>query len=131
MSSLAIYSDARTLLLAANLVPVANIEFANEPFVIPQSSLWLSVEAYSNVVGILDLGANHWRERGSLIIYCCASAGSGTDDLRTLAKAVCNVYRNLPARNPYYGDASIGSGGQSDDGAYYLLPVTISTYFED
>lgn len=131
MSSLPIYSDARTLLLAANIVPYANIEWANEPFTIPQTTNWLSVEAYSNVVGILDLGANHWRERGTLIVYCMAPTGTGTDSLRTLAKAVCNVFRNLPTRNPYYGDASIGTGGQSDDGMYFILPVTIATFYED
>jgi hypothetical protein len=131
VSSFIPYDDARSLLLGADLVPVENIHWANEPFEEPQSANWLSVESYSNLVDILDLGASKYAEHGTLIVYCCAPAGTGTDSLRTLAKSVCNVFRNLPPRNPYYQMSSIGSGGLSDQGQYYIIPVTVSFIYED
>ncbi len=123
MSSFIPYDDARSLLLAANLVPASNIEFANEPFTQPQGSNWLSFDAYSHNIEMMDIGAGHWAERGTVVIYVCGTAA--------LAKAVCNVYRGLPPRNPYYENASIGSGGTSDGETYFILPVTISFVFED
>jgi hypothetical protein len=131
LSSLIPFADARTLLLAASLVPAENIHWPNSPFVEPQSSLWLSVEAYSNVLTMLDIGADKWQEQGQLMVYCCAPFGSGTDDLRTLAKNVANVFRGLPARNPFYLGASIGSGGLSEQGTYFVIPVSIEFRYED
>lgn len=131
MSSFEPYNDARTLLQAANLVAADHIHWANEPFVQPQDSLWLSVDAYSNTLDALDLGAGKWQERGTLLVWCCAPVGIGTDTLRTLAKAVCSVYRGLPPRNPYYHGAGIGNGGLGDSGDYFVLPVSIQFVFED
>jgi hypothetical protein len=134
VSSFIPYDDARTLLKAANLVPPENLHFANEPFQEPQDSNWLSIEAYSNEVSMIDLGANHFAEYGTIVVFCCGANGTGTDSLRTLAKAVCNVFRGLPARNPYYENASIGTGGMADpdaQGNYYVIPVGISFVYED
>lgn len=131
MSTFVPYDDARSLLLAANLIPPDNIHFANEPFVQPTDAIWMSVDAYSDQLDMIDLGAGHWQEKGRIIIYLFAPDQTGTDTLRQLAKQVCNVFRGLPPRNPYYHNASVGSGGQSDLGNFWCLPVSVSFIFED
>lgn len=131
MSTLAPYADARALLLAANLIDPALIHAVNEPFEQPQSQIWMSVETTSDVLDIIDLGANNWRESGQIMIFLYAPAQTGTDALRTLAKAVCNTFRHLGPRNPYYHNQSISSGGLDDTGAFYVLPVSIGFHYED
>lgn len=132
MSSLTPYSDARTLLLTANLLPATRVHFANEPFTEPNPpDLWLSVDAYSPDLNMLDIGANMYREQGIIRILCIAPAGSGTDGLRQLAKDVTTVFRGLGPRNPYYLNAAIGEGLPSDDGLWFSLPVTVEFRYED
>jgi hypothetical protein len=131
MSSFIPWQDATALLLAANLVPADHVHLSNEPFNQPQDALWMSVTALSNALDVVDMGGTAWREEGTLMIYCCAPAGTGTDALRVLAKNVCNVYRGLPPRNPYYQNCSIGDGGLSDAGDYYVMPVSVEFFFED
>jgi len=130
MSSLAPYADARTLLLAANVMPLSRIHFANEPFTEPTNQTWLSVDAYSPTISLLDIGAHVYREEGTIRILCLAPAGTGSDAVRTLAKNVCNVFRNLGPRNPYYLNASI-SDAQNDDGLWFALIVSVDFVYED
>ena len=131
MSSLAVYADARSLLLDAVLVPPERIHFANEPFSEPNPpDLWMSVDAYSPNVDILDIGARVYQEQATIQVMCIAPAGTGTDGVRQLASDLCNVFRNLGPRNPYYLNASIGEGSQSEDGLWFALPVSIDAKYE-
>lgn len=132
MSSFFPYDDARTLLLAAELVPADHIHFANDgSFLQPQDANWLSVEAYSNILDPVDIGANVWEERGTVTIYCIGQPGTGTDSLRVLAKNVANVFRGLPARNPFYLNASIGLGGMTEGNDGYTIPVAVNFCYQD
>jgi hypothetical protein len=132
MSSQIPFADARTLLLAANIIPASRIHWTNEPFEEPSPpATWLSVDAYSPNIDMLDVGARVYRETGSIRVLCLAPVGTGSDAARTLAKQVCDVYRTAPSpRNPYYLSASI-SDTSSDDGLWYALVVTIDFVYED
>ena len=93
--------------------------------------LWLSVDALADVSQPLDIGANFYREDGRVIVFCVAPHGTGTTAVRALAKSVANVFRGLGPRNPSYGEASIGLGDEAEGGPFYILPVTITYFYED
>lgn len=132
MSSYEIYNDARTLLLAASVVPASNIHFANEPFSQPSDgSLWLSFDAWAQNIAMIDIGAECYREEGTIRILVMGPAGYGTDDVRQKAKQIANIYRGLGARNPTYLNASITENGQDDTGAWWALSVSVDYWYED
>lgn len=131
MSSFAPWDFARSLLKAANLVPADHIHCINEPFLQPQDNNWLSIEAYSNILNPIDLGAKVYQERGRFIVYCIAPFGTGTDTLRILAKNVANLYRGLGPTNPFFDNVSIGLGSSSETGDAYAIPVTIAFTYQD
>lgn len=131
MASPVPWLDALSLIQAANLVDAAHFHRVNEPFRQPQDGPWLSVEAYSNAILPIDVGANVFEERGRFVVYCIAPFGTGTDNLRILAKAVCDTFRDLGPRNPFYTSASIGFGTSSEDGSAFVLPVSIGFTYQD
>lgn len=135
MSSFVPFDDARTLLLAANLVSPSLIEWPNEPFQEPKGdppSTWLSVEAQGHTLSPIEIGANVWQEEGTLFINVMTPAGRGTDAARQLAKSIANVYRGLPARNVVYKSASIGAGMLVEErGIWWMITVSIDWKYQD
>lgn len=137
MSSFVPFDDARTLLLAANLVGPALIEWPNEPFDEPSTDpaqQWFSVENTGRVLAPVELGTGGgvWAEEGTLYVHVLTPRGRGTDAARVLAKAVANVYRGLGPRNVIYRSASIGDGLMNDRGGlWWALTVSVDWNYQD
>lgn len=133
MASFVPFDDARTLLLAANIVPANRIAWPNEISANPEPPcIWLAVEATSHILDPLDIGANAWREEGTIYFNVMVPAGWGTDDARKTAKLIANVYRGLPPRLVTYRGASIGHGNLSDtEGMVWTITVSIDYVYDD
>lgn len=138
MSSLAPFDDARTLLNAAALgvtIHWPNDFTFTEPAPLDASDnavLWLAVDCTGQALDPVDIGANVWQEEGTLYVNVMAPAGTGSDDARTLAKNVANVFRNLGPRNVVYLGASIGTGVIEElNGKWWCLPVSIDWRYQD
>lgn len=128
------WNDARTRLLAANLVPAGHIEWPNEPFEQPDpaSGLWLSVEAVGDVLAPIEMGGGGWQEEGRLFVHVMVPAFSGSDAARVLAKQVANVFRFTGPNPTRYFGASIGGGERADvEGTLWRLTVVIDWRFQD
>lgn len=132
MSSWIPYSDACDLIMAANLLPTDCVHLANEPYQEPSPpDLFITIDAYSPHINMLDIGAEVYQEQGVIRVLCVAPAGTGTEAVRTLAKDVANVFRDLPPRNPYYLACSIGEGSHAENGMWYAIPVSIDFRYGD
>ena len=135
MSSLVPFSDARTLLLAAALVPADRICWPNEPFAVPSAdpqASWLKVDCVGDVLVPIEVGATAWQESGVLFVDVMVPAKTGSDTARTLAKAVANAFRQLGPRNVVYRQASIGNRQEPDDeGVWWGLTVTVEWIYQD
>ncbi len=141
MSSLAPWTDARAKLEAAGL----GISFAwpNEAFDVPARPasgavsdalpyMWAAVEMTGQTLAPMELAGGVWLETGTLYVHIMTPTGWGTDDARTVGKAVANVFRGLAAAPVVYLRASIGDGSAEDeDGAWWRLTVAIDWRYQD
>lgn len=135
MSSFAPFDDARTLLLAANLVPASHIHWPNEPFREPAGdppALWLMVESIGTLLDPIEMGGGAWQESGTVFVHIMTPINAGSDAARALAKSIANVFRGLPARNVVYRGASIGDGLHTDPaGMWWALTVSVDWVYQD
>jgi hypothetical protein len=132
MSSPAPWADAKAKLIAANLVAADHIEWPNEPFVAPDSDLWLSVDITGDVLRPIEIGGGVWQEEGSLYVHVHVPSFSGTDDARTMAKNIANVFRLSTPQFVTYLGASIGIGSISDpEGKWWTLSVRVDWVYQD
>lgn len=121
--------DARGRLENANLrYP---IEWPNEPFTVPNMSPWLSVDTSSDILSPIEMGGDGaWAEKGTFIITVLVPAGTGTLDVRTIAKTLANIYRGVTGHT-VYRSMSVGEGIPSDDGKWWVTVVTITWEYTD
>lgn len=127
------WADMRFRIEAATLnVP---IEWPNEPFQQPDASsgIWLSVEGTADVAMPIELGQDAgWIEQGRIFFHVYSPSGAGSDDARTLAKRIANLFRGIGPANIRYTSASIGAGQLDDpDGSWWRLTVWVAYKFQD
>lgn len=129
------WNDAKALLLAANIVDPALIQWPNDPWQNPEPPVpWLKVEAVGHMLEPVDIGADVWQEDGTLYVDVNVPSGSGDSDARVLAKQVANTYRGLGARgvSVSYTSASIGAGEvRPENGNWWTLTVSIDWRYQD
>jgi hypothetical protein len=128
MSSPAPFNDARARMQAAALG--YEIEWPNEPFERP-NSIWLAVDAYSDVMEPIELGGGAWGESGVFMVDIMVPLGWGTDVARQLGKDIANVFRGVTGEVSYRA-ANIGSGGRDPErGKFYIIPVRVPWVYQD
>jgi hypothetical protein len=138
MSSPEVWLDARERIEAANLVPPERINWPNEAFAEPAPTsvpapLWLAVEITANFAAPMEIGGGGmWLEEGALWVHAFAPTGTGTIELRQLAKAVANTFRGLPPGPVTYTAAEIGMGEPGDEnGNWYRISTRIEYRYQD
>ena len=137
MSSPEVWLDARGRIEAAALVPPQLIHWPNEPFTEPDVAaipvpLWLMVEISANLSAPIEIGGGVWQEDGSLWVHAFAPTGTGSLELRQLAKAVANTFRGLPPGPVVYTGAEIGMGEPGDEnGNWYRISTRIEYRYQD
>jgi len=135
MSSFVPFDDARTLLLAGNVIDPALIHWPNEPFVEPTGeppAIFLSIECVGDLIAPIEMTGGAWEEQGCFYVHVNTPAGFGTDEARKIAKNVSNLYRDLPPRNVVYRGGSIGNGQPSEPtGHWWQLTVSIDWIYQD
>lgn len=132
MSSPAPWLDIRAKVEAAALLPVACVQWPNEPFTQPSGQLWMAVEATGDSLAPIELGGGVWQESGRAYFHIFTPAGWGSSDARQLAKDVSMLFRGLGPSNVVYLGGSIGIGEAADvEGAWWRLSVVIDWRYQD
>lgn len=133
MSSLAPFSDARTLLQQSGVIDPKLIAYPNEPFSQPEPpAIWVAMEATGDVLNPIELPAKVYREEGTIYFHVMCPANWGSDLARTLAKNIANIFRGLPPRAVIYRGGSIGHGAIADtQGGWWMLTVAQDYVYDD
>jgi len=132
MSSPEPWADARVRIETAGLVPADRVCWPNEAFHQPNGETWIAVDMSGGLSEPLELGGGVWQERGRLWMHCFAPTGTGTADLRALAKAAADLFRGLPSGPVVYESAEIGMGEPGDDdGRYWRISVSVEYRYQD
>lgn len=138
MSSLIPWQDAIAILNAANLSlrgTVLTRQESNVNFVQPEPPfMFLSVEMAGESLAPVELGPTHsvWEETGQLYVHVVVPSGTGSEDSRSMAKQIAELFRGLPPRDVVWRRAMIGLGATSDDdGSWWSLTVGIEYSYQD
>lgn len=104
--------------------------------VLTEISPWLLVEMTDDTLSAMEIGAgdsNTWRESGQILIYCFIPSYTGSRLARLFLKQISNKFRVAGvAGNVIFRSQSIGMGGlDSENGAYWVLPMSINWVFDD
>ena len=134
MSSYIPWNDIRTILLGSYVIDPSLVAFPNEIFQNPEPpTMWVSVEATSNMLDPIELVGGVWQEEGTAYFNIMVPAGFGTDDARKLAKDISNLYRSLPPERPViYRGGSIGNAVMADtEGMWWMITVSVDYIYDD
>lgn len=131
MSSPVAWADARARLTAG--CPGVLIAWPNEPLAAePAGDVWLSVQATSNRLHPIELGADVWQEEGTIYVDVHAPVNTGTDAARALAKQVVNLFRSVAGSPVTYTDSNLGNGAAADpDGIWWTMTVAVDYRYQD
>ena len=140
MASSVPWADAVARITAATASgePLAGltVEWPNETFTRPEPPApFLSVEMAGEGMGAIEMsGAGAWTERGQLFVHILAPTGTGTTEIRAIAKAISDLFRNVSAEASalLYERQSIGMGEpEEDDGPWWVMSVMIEWKYTD
>ena len=132
MSSDVVFTAVRDLLTAE--WSGAPITWPNEGLeVADSSSPWVYAELSSSGLYQLELGLGGvWVEDGIIWLHIHAPVGTGTLEIRAIAKQLSNLFRLARVPGITFGRQSLGAGEQGDDdGLYWRQSLTIDYEFQD
>lgn len=133
MSSDVVFTAVRDLLTAE--WSGAPITWPNESLeVADSSSPWIYAELSSSGLYPLELGGGYaaWVEEGIVWLHVHAPVGTGTLEIRAIAKQLSNLFRRARLPGITFGRQSLGAGEQGDDdGLYWRQSLTIDYQYQD
>lgn len=132
MSSDVVFTAVRDLL--AERWTLAPIVFPNEgESGIDPSAPWIYCDASGSLVEPMELGGRAWIEVGTIYLHVHVPVGTGTLEVRSVAKALSNLFRDARSYGGVvFGDHSLGMGEMGDDdGMYWRQSLTVSYKYQD
>jgi hypothetical protein len=131
MSSPVVWADARARIIAG--FPGVLIAWPNEPLPRdPGAEVWLSVQATSNRLHPIELGADVWQEEGTIYVDVHVMTNSGTDAARATAKQVADLFRAVAGSSIVYLESNLGNGSAADpDGIWWTMTVAVDYRYQD
>lgn len=133
MSSDAAFTAVRDFLAAE--WSGAPIVWPNEGLEIADSSApWIYAEMSGSDMAAMEMGGASaaWREAGVIWLHIYAPVGTGTLELRAIAKQLSNLFRSASLPGMTLGRQSLGAGEPGDDdGLYWRQSMTVSYAYQD
>lgn len=91
---------------------------------------WVYVEIYGDSYNQDTMGApgaNVWEETGAVYLHVMVPSGTGSEDARTHANTLLNLFREKPVSNIFMPEMSIGAGDPGRDFPnYFAITATIA-----
>lgn len=129
-----VWDDVRARLAKT---PVTGISWPNETFQEPDptvlTSSWIAVEIASENYEVMDLGAGHWAEEGSIYVHIFVISGTGIALQTQIETFVASAFANpvQPTTVLVYRKIDLGMGVSSPDGGnWYNSTVIINYHYE-
>lgn len=132
MSSDAPFSAVREML--EQVWGGAPLIWPNEGGVADSSMPWVYMEMSGDDMNALELGqaSAAWAEGGTIWAHIHQPIGTGTLEIRAIAKQLSNVFRTANIPGLTFGRQSLGAGEQGDDdGLYWRQTFTVSYTYQD
>jgi hypothetical protein len=97
------------------------------------SSPWIYMDMSGDEMAALELGASAvYAERGIIWGHIQAPIGTGTLQIRTIAKQLSDLFRAAKITGMTFGRQSLGAGEPGDDdGLYWRQSFTVDYVYQD
>lgn len=132
MSSDAPFTAVRELLEAE--WSGAPLVFPNEGLEVSDSSMpWIYLDMSGNDMAALELGPTAaYAERGIIWCHIQCPVGTGTLEIRAIAKQLSNLFRQADIPGMTFGRQSLGAGEPGDDdGLYWRQSFSVDYVYQD
>lgn len=133
MSSDVVFTAVRDLLAAE--WSGAPVIWPNEGLEVSDSSApWIYAEVSGSSLGAIELGGGSavWVESGVIWLHLYCPVGTGTLELRAIAKQLSNLFRSAALPGITLGRQSLGAGEPGDDdGLYWRQSMTVDYQYQD
>ena len=132
MSSEAPFTAVRTLV--ETTWSGAPVVWPNEGLeVADSSSPWIYMDMSGHEMGAMELGPTAaYAERGTLWAHIQAPVGTGTLEIRTIAKQLSDLFRTASIPGMTFGRQNLGAGEPGDDdGLYWRQSFTVDYIWPD
>jgi hypothetical protein len=112
----------------------AALVWPNEGLEVADSSMpWIYMDMSGNDMAAMELGPTAaYAERGVIFAHLMCPVGTGTLELRAIAKQLSNLFRQANIPGMTFGRQSLGSGEiGDDDGLWFRQSFTCEYVYQD
>jgi len=112
----------------------APLAWPNEPAEFDSGMPWIYMDMSGNDMSALELGGASaaYAEAGTIWAHIHCPVGTGTLEIRAIAKQLSNLFRAATVPGITFGRQGLGAGEPGDDdGLYWRQTFTVSYTYQD